>query len=123
MIAPNTTFQGVSRPLGSPKASGRKLPEGTIMSNKLPELCSICSHVSVCANRGSVNDRLFPCEDFLEDRRFSTALPKGAPKLQRNAAQASSGPFRGLCCDCENREGCCLAQASEGGVWHCEEYR
>ena len=30
--------------------------------------------------------------------------------------------YKGLCINCENREICRLAK-SEGGVWHCEEYR
>jgi len=92
------------------------------MPKDLHDLCFTCSHMSVCANRGTGKSRLFPCKDFLEDRRFLMASGQDGSGLGHEA-QVSSGPFTGLCCDCENREGCCLTRASEGGVWHCEEYR
>ena len=37
-------------------------------------------------------------------------------------AEKISDLLRGLCCNCENNE-ICVIPKSEGGVWHCEEYR
>lgn len=33
-----------------------------------------------------------------------------------------SASFAGLCVDCQNRNTCIYAKTN-GGVWHCEEYR
>jgi len=61
---------------------------------------------------------------------FDTSPNGGGDVEERLAAvdadavgkEAEPEVYKGLCVNCENRETCRLAK-SEGGIWHCEEYR
>ena len=84
-------------------------------------LCSTCNNAATCTYRAlRGGDALF-CE------MFDDYVPE--PSLRLTAAVAAAVPedfqplpFAGLCVNCESRNTCQWAR-SEGGVWHCEEYR
>lgn len=67
---------------------------------------------------------ILECEEF---EGFPSA-PSSYPTKKAQAGTGAKGRalekgrFKGLCKDCENRKACTFPK-SEGGVWHCEEYR
>lgn len=88
------------------------------MAGSLDELCTTCCYASTCA-------RMIREGGFSKCHDYFSCLPPGLgrpPSLCHDVAR-SGKPLMGLCCDCENRDDCCLADGSEGGIWHCEEYR
>jgi hypothetical protein len=66
----------------------------------------------------------FYCEQFEIDTPVPViTVEKEQPFVAGPAgARKDSGRLTGLCIDCEGRKNCSFPK-SEGGVWHCEEYR
>lgn len=89
------------------------------MAGSLGDLCATCCYASTCAHLIVRDGHSSECHDY-----FSCLPPKlSRPSSLRDDVAPSRKPLMGLCCDCENGEDCCLAEGSEGGIWHCEEYR
>jgi hypothetical protein len=87
------------------------------------DLCWTCNFAASCVNRGTAERPKLYCE------QFDSYVPR-SPVSEKVASRAASGDkkdsdeykYKGLCLNCENRETCTLS-GSQGGVWHCEEYR
>jgi hypothetical protein len=89
-----------------------------------PRLCSTCKHASTCTFLGDPQRPSFYCEEF-EIESVPAKRKTEEDKLQPTASFGTaeeSGSLIGLCRDCENRQTCVFPK-SEGGIWHCEEYR
>jgi len=90
-------------------------------AGKYRDLCSTCNHVKACGGRSTPERPIFFCEQF---DTFVPVPVQKAPRVSpaRPKKRRAANRRKGLCTTCENAEGCSLP-ASDGGVWHCEEYR
>ncbi len=82
-------------------------------------VCVNCTHRRTCMY---FKNRRYPivfCEEFQTAEGLKTP-PRQAKKSPLHETQPDLS--LGLCANCENRFHCTYAR-SEGGVWHCEEYR
>jgi hypothetical protein len=82
-------------------------------------ICQTCIHRRTCMY---YKDRKYPivfCEEF-----GTAEGTKAQKKSVNNRSMHETQPdlSLGLCANCENRFHCVHAH-SEGGIWHCEEYR
>jgi hypothetical protein len=81
-----------------------------------PGLCATCMNIATCMYRKFQQQSVVYCEEFEIQptirKQRTTAVPTCAAEYQ----------YRGLCMNCENRNSCMHAD-TEGGIWHCEEYR
>lgn len=82
------------------------------------DLCSTCKHVRTCSGRSTPDNPIFSCE------AYEVYVPGSVENGSETASQGGDAPrkLNGLCSNCEERE-TCLFPKSEGGVWHCDEYR
>lgn len=87
-------------------------------------LCSGCKNAPGCVFPREPGKPVLECGEF----EGFPSVPSSFPKENTPTDDVSKGKarervkFRGLCKDCENRRTCTFPK-SEGGVWHCEEYR
>jgi len=90
-------------------------------------LCSTCNNAPSCFYHHSRGPALF-CELFDNYvspgvQTFAAGAPQATvPLFTSNPALEEAAEYTGLCMNCENRQTCGHAK-SEGGVWHCEDYR
>lgn len=93
-------------------------------------ICSTCNNCLTCGYRAlRGGDALF-CEMFDDyvpsPNGGNGGGDVGSPTVEIEAdvveKATESEVYKGLCVNCEDRRTCRLAR-SEGGVWHCEEYR
>ena len=82
-------------------------------------LCTTCTHAPGCALRKDSKASIFDCEEFSGNGSSARGHRKSSAPV-RGRRRAVTGV--GLCATCEARKTCTSAD-SEGGVWHCEEYR
>ena len=98
------------------------------MANTLEynDLCITCNYGPTCVRREHHNKPVWYCEEFDDYQpppKRPVDLTVKAERARESAmAEKISDLSRGLCCNCENNE-ICVIPKSEGGVWHCEEYR
>jgi len=87
-------------------------------------LCLNCKNASSCTFPRDPAKPAFYCEEFeIEKTTSITPFGKEQPLVSGPAVIGKdSTKFIGLCSDCEGRQTCTFPK-SEGGVWHCEEYR
>ncbi|MGB2866669.1 MAG: hypothetical protein WBC05_25285 [Sedimentisphaerales bacterium] len=87
-------------------------------------LCISCRNASSCTFPRDPAKPAFYCEEFEIETTVSIIPPEKEQPLARGpaAVDKDSTGFVGLCSDCEGRQTCTFPK-SEGGVWHCEEYR
>jgi hypothetical protein len=90
------------------------------MCSEYRDLCSTCNYAPTCDNRSSSEKPVFYCEEFYN----YVPVPVKKTSVSASAPTETIDPdkYKGLCSNCENRETCLLPR-SEGGNWHCEEYR
>jgi hypothetical protein len=90
------------------------------------DLCSTCNYRSDCVRRKHHNQPVLYCEEFDDYQRSHRKPASGfgeyEPKEMTDLSTLSSARTMGLCAFCESRETCTLPK-TEGGIWHCEEYR
>ena len=88
-------------------------------------LCSTCKNVENCITLKLSDGPIYFCEDFCIDiLPITNHSNREEQHLKRsnNENSTNSTKYFGLCINCDNRHNCSLSN-SEGGVWHCEEYR
>ena len=87
-------------------------------------LCSTCKHSECGKFPRDPNKPVLYCEEFEIEKTSSITPPgKEQPLVSGpTVIDEDSTKFIGLCSDCEGRQTCTFPK-SEGGVWHCEEYR
>lgn len=87
------------------------------------DLCTTCNDQNLC-----ISDSRRPvmfCEQFDDYTPESERSYKAVPMTDSDEighAGTDDYKYLGLCMNCDHRKTCPLAK-SEGGVWHCEEYR
>jgi len=91
-------------------------------------LCSCCNSFKTCTYAKDPKRPILQCEEFdgivppsLKMIPHGKIVPKGFEKTPTPSI-SELAPYRGLCSLCEDRLTCTYPK-SEGGVWHCEEYR
>ena len=90
-------------------------------------LCRLCDNAADCTFLRYSGRGVKECDEF---RVLAIApqmtIAKPMPMVRRESAVIPRGreetSLQGLCRTCEYRAGCTYAR-TEGGVWHCEEYR
>jgi len=79
------------------------------------DLCSTCSATPECINR-TPGMPVHYCEEYDEHP------PVASPRSPQPAQPVADPPdVQGLCINCEHRHTCTTA-ATQGGIWHCEEF-
>ena len=109
-------------PVSLPNASSRLESGRTIgKAEATTGLCLNCVHATECSYRANDRAVVHTCGDHavaadlcVDDA--STNRADAPPAAQESPAQG-----RGLCVNCEQRDGCMHADL-EIGIWHCEEY-
>ena len=93
----------------------------------LAGLCRLCDNADHCTFLRNPGQGVFECDEF---KVLASAPPmtiaQPGPMARRQPVLVHRGTettsLQGLCRTCEHRAGCTYAR-TEGGVWHCEEYR
>jgi hypothetical protein len=87
-------------------------------------LCMSCRNASVCTFPRDPAMPAFYCEEFEIETPVSDITAEKRQQFVTGpaAVKKDSSGLAGLCIDCEGRKTCSFPK-SEGGVWHCEEYR
>lgn len=86
------------------------------------DLCSTCNHVKACGGRSTPERPIFFCEQFEISVPAPVAEVQSAASIRPEPRRRRADERKGLCSNCENADAC-TAPNSEGGIWHCEEYR
>ncbi len=94
------------------------MDKGEDMLAEYRDLCTTCNNKSSCMYRKTRNQPVFFCEQFDPFIPVSEAAGNGN---QVPAANHTNGHL-GLCSNCEHQS-TCMMSTTEGGIWHCEEYR
>ncbi len=82
-------------------------------------LCSTCRHSSTCIFTGDTTRPVSECNEF---EVIEIPDPNPTEEIKEPINAIPDRRYQGLCMNCENRSSCMFA-STEGGVWHCEEYR
>jgi hypothetical protein len=116
-----STEQTITRPHVR-KEPGEKTE--AVKRKSLGGLCTTCRHAQTCTYPVHTLTPVIHCEDFEVVRTISTHLRGEREKSKGTETQDDSHDesFLGLCTNCRNRHSCIYAK-TEGGVWHCEEYK
>jgi hypothetical protein len=89
-------------------------------------LCSSCAHAPDCTFPRFAGQAVIQCEEWgveIAPRETAEEQARVEPRAARATPRMVPEPLaRGLCATCEEYPTCDYAK-SEGGVWHCEEYR
>ena len=96
----------------------------TATLTQIKGLCTTCESVTSCKYLSFQDQPVIFCEEFDDHKRnghienvdLKAILAYMKVKPQESKVQ------KGLCINCETRETCQYPR-TEGGVWHCEEYR
>ncbi len=95
-----------------------------IQRSQLKGLCVGCSNAGGCMHLARARSPIWRCEEYDDVAPFrsnpghvvvSAAM---ADLLRAEPAE----PAQGICGNCDNLPTCSLSH-SEGGIWHCAEYR
>ncbi len=82
-------------------------------------ICTTCNNREDCAVSARSGSPIMHCDEF-DDRQEIIAA---APELEVAAVkEPETGNYTGICVNCEERTEC-IRSSTEGGIWHCEEYR
>jgi len=90
--------------------------------NQFFGLCSTCNHASTCKHSRNSNNPVWHCEEFDDYSPLAVTNNSHYTHSSSDTGEKYSEKFKGLCMNCDNRNTCSKSQ-TEGGVWHCEEYR
>lgn len=98
-----------------------------ISKNRVGGLCASCVKASDCGYTRSRRRYVYQCDEFEAGVSIEAILrdsdpPETAESDVGAAAVAATNGRLGLCRSCDNWEMCAF-RPSEGGVWHCDEYR
>lgn len=88
-------------------------------------LCSSCKNGAGCSFQKDRPKPVVYCEEFeIEAGPFAKISEKIKPLSPPSAEgnDKKTGPYNGLCTNCDNRKTCGFPKP-ESGIWHCEEYK
>ncbi|UCE26690.1 MAG: hypothetical protein JSW52_10125 [Candidatus Coatesbacteria bacterium] len=91
-------------------------------------ICITCNYAADCAHlKRNPNVSIWHCENYDDHVEPGETVPEISIPVVNNdvvlgvETEKTAVEIKGLCIDCENRDGCAHAMKT-GGVWHCEEY-
>jgi hypothetical protein len=84
-----------------------------------PDLCVTCNNSATCMYLKNKKSPIYECEEF---DGYAVPPTESMPFLSPKVEKAGNAEFKGLCVNCESRETCTFPK-SEGGIWHCEDYK
>lgn len=102
-----------------------------LVEEEYNDICATCNHLKICVNQHKRIRPVWFCEEFddyvpAEKIKVKIPVQKSKPKdkyqISSDKKNTQSQTLKGLCVDCENRDNCSLKKTN-GGVWHCEEYK
>lgn len=90
-------------------------------------LCVNCDRLPTCGFARSNRSAVLYCEEFHvvgggAQAAMESVCPDGHECPPSAVERGNGSPRAGLCFDCLAAGSCSLSR-SEGGIWHCEEYR
>lgn len=101
------------------------MPKKTKKVRKLG-ICSVCKDEAKCTYPKKSKRPILQCDEFephksLPEKKRSKSI-NVKNRSQDKFVSKETASYKGLCINCENRETCTFPK-SDGGVWHCDEYR
>jgi len=91
-------------------------------------ICTTCNYAAGCVHlKRNPNVAIWHCENYDDHLAPREIVPEvSIPVVNKDASlgnktENATVEIKGLCVDCENRDGCAHAKKTTG-VWHCEEY-
>jgi hypothetical protein len=87
-------------------------------------LCATCAIGALCTFPRDPKRPVMNCDEFEgyeKGMKASMEAVHAAPSAPGDAAHPRDEKYKGLCSNCENRQGCTFPKP-EGGVLNCEEY-
>lgn len=91
-----------------------------LSSSENRDLCMTCNYGPTCVRRKHHGKPVWYCEEFDD---YQQSKPATVKRIRKSAVKKQSAPLlQGLCTNCENSQVCVIPK-TEGGIWHCEEYR
>lgn len=91
-------------------------------------ICSTCNDASICKNSGNSTHPVWHCEQFNDytppviDSLDKNVIFDGNSQISSKSEEVCSEKYKGLCMNCDNRE-TCINSETDGGIWHCEDYK
>jgi hypothetical protein len=112
-----------------PKETVKEEPKATTGSTVvLRGICITCNYAADCAHlKRNPNVVIWHCENYDDHVAPGETVPEVSVPVVNNdtvsgvETENATVELKGLCVDCENRDGCAHAMRT-GGVWHCEDY-
>ena len=83
-------------------------------------LCATCANGALCTFPRDPKRPVMNCDEF-EGYEKGVKTVHAAPSAAMEEAHPKDEKYKGLCSNCENRQGCTFPKP-EGGVLNCEEY-
>lgn len=83
-------------------------------------LCTTCDHRSDCVFASAEIQPVVFCEEFT-DSMAEHARDREQKKARVDGTSPVDPMLRGLCVNCDNREGC-VHEKPAGGISYCEDY-
>jgi hypothetical protein len=106
-----------SRPMTFPRTVEKR--EGRDREGAEWGICETCTHRRTCLFRKGNTRPVIECNEY---EGADTVRTNRSGREEISSEGVPGSYYKGLCGNCENRAGCMFA-STEGGVWHCEEYR
>ena len=101
-------------------------PDDAVLSQREVGICSTCTHFNACTLREQRTGPTHYCEEFACESGTQMHAASRQESLRDETPESwlteADRRYLGLCANCDHRSTCTLA-ATEGGIWHCEEYR
>ena len=89
-------------------------------------ICSTCNDGKICVSKKTRRGPVWFCEQFDDyvavKELYETAYQPTDSQDRSGIRADDSLRFKGLCINCENRQGCNYLKPN-GGIWHCQEYK
>ena len=92
------------------------------------DLCSTCNYGELCVSKKTRQGPVWFCEEFdgyvavKEQEVYEAGWQPAQSRVGPGIMEKDTSQFMGLCIHCENRF-TCINSKTEGGIWHCEEYK
>ena len=122
-MSPDTLNPKSAISIGEKTRKGARSPEEDSHVLEVSGLCVSCITAETCMYRKGSKEPVAYCEEFsTHGNQVSTKLRHVTPQLTPSEKILDPAGLKGLCVNCDHRATCTHAK-TEGGIWHCEDYR